>query len=124
MRSIVIAATLVALARVVLAQPAASPADVDAEAQRLLTKGVRLMDSGHLEDARVEFDKVQKLAPDKANPYRLLGVVDFRLGRCKEALQELDAFLAKVGPNDRRVTEVVSMRDKCKEDLAPKVGTL
>jgi hypothetical protein len=98
--------------------------EAEAEAQRILTEGVQLMDAGHLPEARAKFDHVRELMPDKPNPYRLLGVVDFRLNRCREAVAELEIFLGKVGPNDRRVTEVVSMRDRCKEELAPKVGEL
>jgi hypothetical protein len=111
----------------VLAQapaPAAPSPQAESEAQRVLNEGVQLMDQGHLPEARVKFQQVRDLAPDKANPYRLLGVVDFRLGHCKEAVEELETFLGKVGPNDRRVTEVVSMRDKCREELAPKIGEL
>jgi len=101
---------------------AQAPAVSDEEAQRILNHGVQLLDSGHVEEARAEFEKVRALVPDKANPYRLLGVADFRLGRCKEAVAELETFLSRVGPNDRRVTEVVSMRDRCREELQPKVG--
>lgn len=94
----------------------------DEQAQNILNHGVQLLDSGHVEEARAEFARVVALVPDKANPYRLLGVADFRLGRCKEAVAELEAFLSRVGANDRRVTDAVSMRDKCKEELKPKVG--
>jgi hypothetical protein len=107
-----------------LAMAQATPEANEAEAQKILTEGVQLMDSGHLPEAREKFARVRELLPDKANPYRLLGVVDFRLNRCKEAVEELETFLGKVGPNDRRVTEVVSMRDKCREELAPKQGEL
>jgi hypothetical protein len=107
-----------------MAQATPTPEANEAEAQKILTEGVQLMDAGHLPEAREKFARVRELLPDKANPYRLLGVVDFRLGRCKDAVEELETFLGKVGPNDRRVTEVVSMRDKCKEELAPKQGEL
>ena len=125
MRMRLVVATLLAssLAHAQAPSPSPSPTN-ESEAQRILNEGVQLMDSGHLPEARDRFEKVRQLLPDKANPYRLLGVVDFRMGNCKEAVSELDTFLGKVGPNDRRVTEVVSMRDRCKEELAPKVGEL
>jgi hypothetical protein len=94
----------------------------DEDAQRLVDEGMKLFEAGKLTQAREVFERVQKLAPDRANPYRLLGLVDFRMGRCKEAIAEFDIFLSRVTAGDRRVTEAVSMRDKCKEELAPKLG--
>jgi len=117
--SICVAAVLVG--SVSQADPSTSNQD---EATRVLAKAVQLMDSGRSAEARVELEKVIQLVPDKPNPYRLLGIVDFRLGRCQEAIGELEAFLGKVGSDDRRVPEVTSIRDKCKADLAPKLGTL
>src|SRR5260370_31219791 len=89
----VLLAPAIALAQA--APPPESPDSNQAEAQRILTEGVQLMDSGHLAEAREKFARVRELLPDKANPYRLLGVVDFRLNRCQDAIQQLDTFLDK-----------------------------
>jgi hypothetical protein len=100
------------------------PTQNESEALEKISDGTRLFDDGKLVEARAAFVEARRLAPDKANPWRLLGIVDFRLGQCALAVEELEKFLEMVGPQDRRVTEVVSLRDKCKEDLVPKVGGL
>jgi hypothetical protein len=92
--------------------------------QSYIDRGVQFLDAGHLEDARAAFAQAQQLAPDKANPYRLLGIVDARLGRCTDAVKELTAFIDRVTPGDPRVREAITIRDRCKEELSPKLGTL
>ena len=37
---------------------------------------------------------------------------------------ELEIFLGKVQPDDPRTSEAVVLRDRCKEELQPKLGTL
>jgi hypothetical protein len=89
-----------------------------------LDRGVALFQSGDLTAARAAFARARDLVPDKANPYRWLGLVDARLGRCAEAIQELDEFVRRVPTNDTRAVEAITIRDRCKEELQPKVGTL
>ncbi len=113
-----------ALGVVLLLLPALARADATSDALALLDRGVALMQAGDLAAARDHFDKARALVPDKANPYRWLGLVDARLNRCAEAVQELDTFLGKVPPSDARAIEAITVRDRCKEELSPKVGTL
>jgi hypothetical protein len=106
-----------------LAARAQQPA-TEAEAQQLLADAVKLLDAGKLRESEEKLQRVIQLAPNAPNPHRLLGIVQFRLALCADAVKEFDEFLQRVGPNDRRATEVISMRDRCKEELAPKVGRL
>jgi hypothetical protein len=103
---------------------ASARADVAADAQRLLSEGLQLLTAGDLNGARERFVKARDLVPDKANPHRLVGMVDAQLGRCAEAIGELEIFIAKVGAEDSRRTDAIALRDRCRDDLAPKVGTL
>jgi hypothetical protein len=100
------------------------PADVAKQAQELLDNGVALFKAGDLERARVPLSRVVELVPDKPNPYRWLGLVEVRLGHCDKALPAFDTFLAKVAPGDARIVEVVTLRDRCRVELEPKLGTL
>lgn len=99
-------------------------ADVAKQAQELLDNGVALFKSGDLERARVAMQRVSALVPDKPNPYRWLGLIEVRLGHCKEALVAFDAFLARVQMGDPRGVEIVTLRDRCRVELEPKLGTL
>src|SRR5437016_4933138 len=83
------------------------------EAQRLLDAGTALFDAGSFDAAREAFVKARDLAPDKANPHRWLGITDARLGRCAEAIAELDDFIARVPRSDRRLLEVERLRTRC-----------
>jgi hypothetical protein len=99
-------------------------ADKAGDALRLLDEGIKLFNAGELQEARDSFSRARDLVPDKANPYRWLGLVDARLGRCGDAIKELEIFLQKVPPNDSRVAEAVTLRDRCREDVQPRVGGL
>lgn len=99
-------------------------ADVAKQAQELLDNGVASFKAGDLARAKVALQRVIALVPDKPNPYRWLGLVEIRLGNCKEALPNFDAFLTRVGMADPRTVEVVTLRDRCRVELEPKVGTL
>jgi hypothetical protein len=94
------------------------------DALKLMDQGIALFQAGDLKAAREAFVKARALVPDKANPYRWLGLVDARLGDCGAAVGELETFLSKVPPNDSRTVEAITLRDRCKEELAPKLGTL
>jgi len=102
----------------------APSADVAKQAQELLDTGVSLFKAGDLERARVALQRVITLVPDKPNPYRWLGMVAVRLGNCKEALGAFDTFLARVPAGDPRTVEAVTLRDRCRAELEPKLGTL
>jgi hypothetical protein len=54
----------------------------------------------------------------------LLGIVDARLGDCARAVIELDTFLSRVPVDDPRAIEAITVRDRCKEELTAKIGTL
>jgi hypothetical protein len=99
-------------------------ADKAQDALGLLDKGIAQFNAGQLAAARESFVKARDLVPDKANPYRWLGLVDARMGHCAEAVRELETFLQKVPAGDARVAEAVTLRDRCKEDVQPRMGTL
>lgn len=94
------------------------------DALLLLDQGIALYKAGKFAEARSAFDRARVLVPDKANPYRWLGLADAHLGRCADAITSLELFIAKVPANDSRVMEAVAVRDRCREELAPKVGVL
>src|SRR5262249_58361569 len=91
---------------------------------KLLDEGIKQFNNGELQEARDAFSRARELVPDKANPYRWLGLVDARMGRCDEAIKELEIFLQKVPPNDQRVAEAVTLRDRCRENMQPRTGGL
>jgi len=89
-------------------------ADADAEALEYLDKGVEAYNAGRLHAARELFALAHERAPDKANPFRWLALVDGKLGRCAEALVELDQFLDRVPVGDPRSAELYELRDRCR----------
>ncbi len=108
----------------ILLLPTAALADKAQDALKLLDEGIKQFNAGDLPEARDSFSRARDLVPDKANPYRWLGLVDARMGRCGDAIKELEIFLQKVPPNDPRAAEAVTLRDRCREDLQPRVGGL
>jgi hypothetical protein len=94
------------------------------EAGDRVSHGLELYAAGDLEGARREFATAQALVPDKPNPYRLLALVDVRLGHCADAIREVDLFLKLATPDDRRRAEATAMRDQCERELAPKTGSI
>lgn len=99
-------------------------ADEASEALALVDRGVQLYKANDLANARIAFAAAQQLVPDKANPYRWLGLVDARLGRCGEAVEELTRFLGMVPAGDPRALEALAIRDACNRDLIPKLGVV
>ncbi len=93
-------------------------ADKAADAVLLLDEGVKLYNAGELQAARDAFRGARDLEPDKPNPYRWLGLVDVKLGRCSDATRELQLFLEKVPATDPRVTEAKQARDQCRQTEA------
>jgi hypothetical protein len=94
------------------------------EASERVNHGLELYAAGDLEGARREWAGAQSLVPSKPNPYRLLAMVDARLGRCQEAVREADLFLKLAPADDRRRGDVESIREQCQRELAPKTGSL
>ena len=86
--------------------------------------GVDAFKREDFEAARVALSRVIELVPDKPNPYRWLGLTEARLGHCAEALRAFETFLAHVPASDPRTVEVVTLRDRCRDELRPKVGQL
>src|SRR5689334_12527112 len=90
----------VVAAAVVVFGAAVARADQSDEALQRMDQGMALFRVGSLTAARAAFVEAQKLVPDKANPYRWLGLTDARLGRCADAAEELDAFIKRVPADD------------------------
>jgi len=82
-------------------------------AQLLIDRGLEAWEKGDLPGARSSFAKARDLLPEKPNPYRLLALVDQKLGHCEEAASEADRFLGLAIASDPRRAEVQSIRDSC-----------
>jgi hypothetical protein len=104
-----------------LLAPAVARADAASEALLLLDEGIAKFTQGDFTAARTDFERARDLVPDKPNPYRWLGLTDARMGRCTDAIGELELFLARVPAGDPRTVEAIAARDRCKHELA---GTL
>jgi tetratricopeptide (TPR) repeat protein len=110
--------TLAVLLMVAGAAPARG--DHASEALQLLDRGISHFQAGRLEEARDALTRARDLVPDKANPHRWLGLVDARMGRCDEAVRELEAFIERVPRDDPRAVEAVTLRDRCVAEPAAK----
>jgi hypothetical protein len=99
-------------------------ASPEAEAVKLIDEGVARFHANDLEGARAAFLRARELMPDKANPRRWLGMTYARLGQCREAVDELTLFIARVPESDARWAEAVAIRDRCVDELKPKFGAL
>jgi len=98
--------------------PARAVEDRDDAALRRLDTGVAAYRAGDYAAALREFEAARRLVPDKANPYRWLGLTYVQLGDCTQALLAFETFLQRVPPADERVAEVTQQRDAC--ERAPK----
>src|SRR5207244_3121477 len=85
----------------------------DEAALQHLDVGVAAYRAGEYATARREFEAARKLVPDKANPYRWLGLTSVQLGDCTRALLDFETFLKLVPREDERVPEVIRLRDEC-----------
>ena len=92
-------------------------ADGEDEARRRLEEGSLLFQQGQLLRARTAFAAAHDLAPERANPYRWLGLVDAQLGRCEDALHSLAEFEKRVPPTDPRLAETRQVRERCRGEL-------
>ena len=78
-----------------------------------LDRGVAAFRAGEFARAHVEIAEAQRLAPDRANPYRWLAMTEVELGDCRSALVNVESFLSRVAADDARVAEVVAVRSRC-----------
>ena len=97
--------------------PRPALADADDEARRRLEEGSLLFQQGQLLRARTAFAAAHDLAPERANPYRWLGLVDAQLGRCEDALHSLAEFEKRVPSTDPRLAEIRQVRERCRGEL-------
>jgi hypothetical protein len=98
--------------------------DPDAEAWVQLQRGVSLYQQGDYVAARAALAKARELVPGRVPTIdRWLGVTDARLGRCAEAVTELERFLATSPTDPDGVADATAARDGCKQMLATH-GTL
>jgi hypothetical protein len=116
--------SLVVIAAATLALLSSAAAADEDDAQALMKDGLQRYAAGDLTGARIQFAAAQRMVPAKPNPYRLLALVDSRLGRCQDAIDEAKTFLALAKPDDSRRAEVVGIRDECLRTMAPRVGAL
>ena len=98
--------------------PARAAEDRDSAALQHLDTGVAAYRAGDYTAALREFEAARRLVPDKANPYRWLGLTYVQLGDCTQALLAFETFLKRVPPDDERIAEVIARRDAC--ERAPK----
>jgi tetratricopeptide (TPR) repeat protein len=107
--------SVILLTGVLLALPAQAD---EAKALKYLKAGISLYDAKDWEAARQAFLQARNEAPDKANPYRWLGLVEAQRGNCGEALGYLDEFLKRAKPDDARRGEVMQQQEKCRTAIA------
>jgi PEGA domain len=103
-------ARIVALAQLAAAVARADPA---AEALAHLERGVAAYRAGDFAHAQVELLAAQRLAPDRANPYRWLALTEVELGDCRGALVHVEGFLSRVPADDPRIAELLAVRRRC-----------
>jgi len=110
---------IVAMAVALSGAPARGDEGRDEAALRQLDVGIAAYRAGDYPAARRAFETASRLVPDKANPYRWLGMADVQLGDCTHALLAFEMFLKLVPPGDERVPEVTRLRDGCQRAPPP-----
>jgi hypothetical protein len=98
---------LCCLSSVALADP------LESAAQALVDEGLAKWEQGDLVAARALFAHARDVLPDKPNPYRLLALIDSKLGHCPAAVLEADRFLALTPADDHRRAELEAVRAQC-----------
>jgi hypothetical protein len=112
-------AGLVTAALLLAPAPALADGDPDAEAWVQLQRGVALYQQGDYAAARAALAKARELVPGRVPTIdRWLGVTDARLGRCADAITELERFLATSPSDPDGVADATAARDGCKQMLA------
>jgi tetratricopeptide (TPR) repeat protein len=90
----------------------------EAKALKYLKAGISLYDAKDWEAARQAFLQAHNEAPDKANPYRWLGLTEAHRGNCTDAIGYFDEFLKRAKPDDERRAEVMQEQAKCRTEIA------
>jgi PEGA domain len=107
------------IALVMLGAAGSAYADADAEAWDLLQRGTALYQAGDYEAARVALARARELVPGQVPAIdRWLGLANARLGRCSEAVEELERFLATLPKDPDALYDTTAARDGCKQALA------
>jgi len=83
------------------------------EAVRHLNLGVAAYKQGRYQEALRELAETDRLAPDRANTHRWFAMVYEKLGDCKSALSHVEGYMARVSDSDKRLPEIVELRDRC-----------
>jgi len=91
----------------------ASADDQEQEAVRHLNLGIAAYKLGHYDEALRELGETDRLAPDRANTHRWFAIVYAKIGDCKSALAHVDGYMAHVSDTDKRLPEIVELRDRC-----------
>jgi len=107
MRALVVAIVAIAGAGVARAD------DTEQEAVRHLNLGIAAYKLGHYDEALRELTETDRLAPDRANTHRWFAIVYAKIGDCKSALEHVDGYMARVTDTDKRLPEIVELRDRC-----------
>ena len=110
MRVFAVPIVVAALATIAQAGPS------DAEALAHLDRGVAAYRARDFALAHRELEAAQRLAPDRANPYRWLALTEAELGDCTSALANIEAFLSRVPALDERISELSALRERCLND--------
>lgn len=111
-------------ARVEAQESAALGPDSESQALAFMDKGTTLFKGGDYDGALLAFTRATELASSRPNPYRWLGLTLVRLEQCPAAIAAFDRFLSMVPDTDARTVEAQTLRDRCRSELRPKVGTL
>ena len=99
----------------------AGPVDdrtVEDRALAHLDRGVAAFRRGDYTLAHRELEAANRLAPDRANPYRWLALTEVQLGDCTRALVNIEGFLARVPADEPRAAEMIRLRVLCQRTLA------
>jgi PEGA domain len=91
----------------------ASADDHEQEAVRHLNLGIAAYKLGHYDEALRELAETERLAPDRANTHRWFAIVYAKIGDCKSALAHVDGYMAHASETDKRLPEIVELRDRC-----------
>lgn len=110
MRSAPVIAAFAALAALalVVARPSPARADDEDDARAAMRRGVAAFGRGDAEAALAEYETAKRLAPQANAPYRYAAEACLVLGRFRDAVANLEAYLAKT-PS---VSDAVQVREK------------
>jgi len=107
-----VTACIAAQSPAALADDAGAPPD-EQEAIRHLNLGIAAYKRGHDDEALAELAETERLAPDRVNTHRWFAIVLARRGDCAAALRHVDAFMAQASESDRRLPEILELRERC-----------